>query len=186
MLKPPVMLRRNVDVILIPEGQKAQLAMGTAVLLTQALGGSFTIQTNDGRKYRLAGRDADAIDEPIPEGADAHEADPSELTKEQIKELAWDAMKQVHDPEIPINVVDLGLIYRLDLHQRGDGLYVADADMTLTAPGCGMGDVIAADVRMALESVPGVGAATVQVVFTPVWNPNERLSDAAKLQLGLL
>lgn len=182
----PVLLNRPVDAVQIPEGVTTRLEPGQVVTITQALGGSFTVQTGDNRKFRIEGRDADALGKEVPEGAaPAMDAD-EELTPEQAKERAWDLLKQVHDPEIPVNIVDLGLVYDLEIHTRGDGKMVAFVRMTLTAPGCGMGDFLLQDVEQHLKTLPGVEAVDAKIVFDPVWNPYTMMSEAAKLQLGLL
>lgn len=182
-----VLLNRPVRAVRIPEGDEVTLDPGQPATLTQALGGSFTIQLEDHRKFRIEGRDADAIGEEVPELArrqmDAEGAEP--LEPGAAETMAWDRLKAVHDPEIPIDIVDLGLVYTLKMHKRGDGKLLAEVSMSLTAPGCGMGDVLLRDVKDQLRTVPGVAAVDARITFDPVWNPN-MMSDAAKLQLGLL
>ncbi len=185
MTPEQVLLTRPVRAVVIPDGIEETLEPGMPVLITQMLGGSFTIQTAEGRKYRIEGRDADAIGKPVPEEARAHEhTEP--MVAADAEKLGWDLMKKVHDPEIPVNIVDLGLVYTLKMHTRGDGKLLAECRMTLTAPGCGMGDVLVRDVERQLASIPGVGAVDAKVVFDPVWNPYTMMSTAAKLKLGLL
>lgn len=183
-----VALRREVQAIQIPEGVKVPLDKGQVVTITQALGGSFTIQTYDNRRFRIEGRDADALGHPVPEGAttEAQDDGAEPLTVEQATERAWAALRTVHDPEIPVNIVDLGLVYELELHKRGDGGLVAFVRMTLTAPGCGMGDFLIQDVEERLKAIPGIAAVDAKIVFDPVWNPYTMMSEAAKLQMGLL
>ena len=183
----PVVLSRAVDAIQIPEGQKGRLEPGQVVTITQALGGSFTVQTADMRKWRIEGDDADALGKPVPAGARRRAAaDAEPLSPDDAKAEAWQLLRSVHDPEIPINIVDLGLVYDVDIHPRGDGKLVAFVKMTLTAPGCGMGDFLIQDVEQRLMTIPGMGAVEAKIVFDPVWNPERDMSDAAKLQLGLL
>lgn len=182
----PVRLQRDVEASLIPEGQKAKLPKGEVVTITQALGTSFTVQAGDMRRYRIEGRDADALGKDVPAGAVEAEAEAGELTLEQAKERAWESLKSVHDPEIPVNVVDLGLVYDLEMHERGDGKLLAVVRMTLTAPGCGMGDFLLQDVETQLKRIPGVETVDAKIVFDPVWNPYTMMSEAAKLKLGLL
>lgn len=178
-------LKRPVRAVQIPEGNEVTLDP-QVVVITQALGGSFTIQVEDQRKFRIEGRDADALGKEVPEGAlPAPEEDADPVSVEEAKEMAWTRLKTVHDPEIPINIVDLGLVYELDIHERGDGKLVAFVKMTLTAPGCGMGDFLIQDVERSLKTIPGMAAVDAKVVFDPVWNPQRDMSEAAKLQLGL-
>lgn len=179
-----VTLARDVDAIAIPDGETIRLREGVQALITQTLGGNYTIQLETGQKFRIAGADADALGKEATEAPDASEAgDP--LSQEEAEKRAWEVLKQVHDPEIPINVVDLGLIYTLKVHRRGDGKFLAELRMSLTAPGCGMGDVMIADAVNALRTIPGVDTVDAKITFDPVWNPG-MMSEAAKLQLGML
>lgn len=178
-------LKRPVRAVQIPEGIEVTLDPQT-VVITQALGGSFTVQVEDQRKFRIEGRDAEALGKEVPEGSmPAPDESAEAVSVEEAKELAWAHLKTVHDPEIPINIVDLGLVYELDIHERGDGKLVAFVKMTLTAPGCGMGDFLIADVERVLKTILGMGAVEAKVVFDPVWNPHRDMSEAAKLQMGL-
>lgn len=182
-----VLLSRPVTAVQIPEGEEVML-QPQPLLLTQSLGGSFTVQARDHRKYRIEGRDAGALGKEVPDGALPAPADDdaTPVTPEEAKERAWELLKSVHDPEIPINIVELGLVYDLDVHTRGDGKLLAFVKMTLTAPGCGMGDFLIQDVERALKTIPGMAAVDAKVVFDPVWNPHIHMSEGAKLQLGLL
>lgn len=180
-----IMLSRSVDAAAIPEGNIERLEPGQPFLLTQSLGGSYTIQSlADNRKFRIEGKDGDAIGEPILGGPKTDLPTPN--TPEEAVALAKKQLKRVHDPEIPVNIVDLGLVYEVDVHERGDGLYFAVVKMTLTAPGCGMGDFLIRDVERALKAIPKVDTVRAEIVFNPVWNPHTMMSTAAKLQLGLL
>jgi probable FeS assembly SUF system protein SufT len=173
-------LSRDVEVAAIPYGDRITLAAGTSVFVTQALGGSYTAMTDHGYLVRIEGQDADAIgEEPL-----------RPLTEEDRKgrttqELAWEQLKTCYDPEIPVNIVDLGLVYRCEVEPlEGDGEKVK-VDFTLTAPGCGMGDFLRHDVQQKLLAIPGVKEADVQVVLDPPWDQS-MMSDMARLQLGLM
>jgi probable FeS assembly SUF system protein SufT len=176
----PVALIRDCEATLVPLGNRVIIPRDTEVVIAQALGGSYTVYVS-GNMARIDGHNADALGlepeaEPeLPENADASE----------IKEFVWERMKTCFDPEIPINIVDLGLVYDCNLTPLGDNRYQVDVVMTLTAPGCGMGDVIAADVRHKLERIPQVEKARVELTFDPPWD-REMMSDAAKLQTGML
>lgn len=180
-----VPLQRDVEVIAIPDGKPAPLAKGTPVKLTQALGFAYTVQTEKGAKFRLAGKDGDAIGKPIigvlPAGKDI----PHDATA--IEALAREQLKGVYDPEIPVDIINLGLVHSIKIQPQdsGDG-FRAEVRMGLTAPGCGMGDVLVRDVEAALKAIPSVKSVDAQVVLFPVWNPNTMMSDAAKLKLGML
>ena len=160
-------------------GEKVTLPEGTSGFITQALGGSFTVYI-EGNLFRVAGIDADAVGlEPItpPEvPEDASDAD--------IESVIWDQMRTCYDPEIPINIVDLGLVYRCEVERTDDGKRQVRIAMTLTAPGCGMGPVLMEDVREKVEIIPTVERAEVELVFDPPWNTS-MMTDEAKLQAGL-
>lgn len=179
-----VLLSRRVMATVIPDGVPTTLDAGMPVVIHQTLGGSFTVALDDGRKFRIEGADADALGKPIPESAHRVSGDP--LPPDEAEKEGWKLLKQVHDPEIPVNIVELGLVYELKMHTRGDGKLLAAVRMTLTAPGCGMGDVLVRDVERQLKLIPGVAAVDAKVVFDPVWNPHKHMSTAAKLKLGLL
>jgi probable FeS assembly SUF system protein SufT len=165
---------------MIPAGNKVTLPEGSTGFVTQALGGSFTVYI-DGNLFRIAGTDADAIGEdPIlpPEV-------PPEATAEQFEAVVWDQLRTCYDPEIPINIVDLGLVYECRVERAPTGKRSVRVKMTLTAPGCGMGEVLARDVREKLEVIPTVERADVELVFDPPWNQS-MMSEAARLEAGLL
>jgi len=176
----PIILKKDVEGTEIPGGSKVQLRTGTSVMLMQALGGSYTVMTDFGYMVRIDGKDADALGEKFamvqPEAAAAAEG-PFEESR------VWDQLKTVYDPEIPVNIVDLGLVYQCQPTQLADGKYRVEIKMTMTAPGCGMGTVLKEDVRHKVLSVPGVEEAEVEVVWDPPWDQS-RMSDAARLQLG--
>lgn len=176
----PVTFSRDCDAVLIPAGEKVTLPAGTYGFVTQALGGSFTLYV-EGNLFRIAGVDADAIGkEPLrpPEV-------PENASESDIEAVVWDQMRTCFDPEIPINIVDLGLIYDCSIERTAEGTRVVRVLMTLTAPGCGMGDILAADVREKIELVPTVERAEVELVFDPPWNQS-MMSEAARLEAGLL
>lgn len=178
-----VTLRRDCKGILIPSGDRITLKRGHEVIITQALGGSYTVIVT-GNLVRIAGKDADALGKEVtPTGREEAAARAADKVDEQ---LIWDRLKTCYDPEIPVNIVDLGLIYDLKITPRKDDTgQRVDIKMTLTAPGCGMGPFIAEDVRQKVLSVPGVVEASVQLVWEPLWNQN-MMSEAARLKLGLL
>ena len=164
---------------MIPSGDRVTIPAGTVGYITQALGGSFTVFV-DGNLFRIAGLDADAIGkEPV-----MPPSLPDDATEDDIEQLLWDQMKTVYDPEIPVNIVDLGLVYRCDMSRNENGERVVDVDMTLTAPGCGMGDILVDDVRCKLELVPAISEVNVQLVFDPPWNHN-MMSEVARLETGM-
>jgi probable FeS assembly SUF system protein SufT len=170
---------RDIEVMAIPYGEKLPLKAGTTVFVTQSLGGSYTVMTDMGYMVRIDGKDADAIGEE-PQQAPS----PEELFERSVEERAWDQLKTCYDPEIPVNIVDLGLVYSLAVDEIEGGKKAA-VRFTLTAPGCGMGDVLKQDIERKLLSIPGVTEADVQVAFDPPWDQS-RMSEAAKLQLGLM
>jgi probable FeS assembly SUF system protein SufT len=176
----PVVFERDCDAVLIPLGEKLSLPEGTSGFITQALGGSFTVYV-EGNLFRIAGVDADAVGkEPIrpPEV-------PENATEEDIESVVWQQLSTCFDPEIPINIVELGLVYECLVEARDDGKRIVTVKMTLTAPGCGMGPILMEDVREKLEIIPTVERADVELVFDPPWNQS-MMSEAARLQAGLL
>lgn len=177
-----VTISRNCEVVQIPHGVTVSLPAGTPAVITQALGDSYTIQIPTyGGLYRLAGKDADAIGKAAP----AALGETAEPNRPVTEELIYNQLRNVYDPEIPVNIVELGLIYDLRIQPLPEGGSRVEVTMTLTAPGCGMGEFIAQDARDRILSVPGVKEADVEVVFDPPWN-QQMMSDAAKLELGLL
>ena len=175
-----VTLTRDVRAIIIPAGEELLLREGTGGFITQALGGSFTVYV-EGNLFRIAGTDADALGKeptPPPEVPE----DPSDA---DIEAVVWDQLKTCYDPEIPVNIVDLGLIYSCKVEPLGNGERSVSVDMTLTAPGCGMGDVLVADARDKIAAVPTIAGVDVQLVFDPPWNQT-MMSDEARLQVGMM
>jgi probable FeS assembly SUF system protein SufT len=181
-------LTRDCEVVEVPGGRTVQLTRGTPVSITQALGGSYTLLVHTlGGLFRLAGRDADAIGKEVPaSGAGAGADFPGALPKTaaELRDEVWSQLKTCFDPEIPVNIVDLGLIYELDVAPDPQGGNTVDIKMTLTAQGCGMGDSIAADAQHKIERLSGVTSAAVQVVWDPPWTP-ERISAEGKELLGI-
>ena len=181
-MREEVTLTRNAEAVMIPSGEKVLVPEGARATITQSLGGSYTLITERGLMVRISGREAEAIGKPVenvPEAASGQETIP-----EKLEELVWDQLKTCYDPEIPVNIVDLGLVYLCDLQPHEGGGYDVKIKMTLTAPGCGMGPVLAADVKYKVESLTEVKDADVEVVFDPVWD-RSMMSEAAKLQLGM-
>ena len=173
-----VELTREVEAIQVPGGHTVTLEKGWDVVITQSLGGSYTVQVPAyGGLFRIAGRDADALGkEP--------EAEPATATGGgDLEQQVWGVLRTCFDPEIPVNIVDLGLVYDMRIGPEGDGRRV-DVKMTLTAPGCGMGTSIAADARAKLLNLPGVTDADVQIVWDPPWNP-QMISPEGKERLGM-
>jgi probable FeS assembly SUF system protein SufT len=178
-----IVLSRDCDATQIPSGIPHRLTAGATVRLTQALGGSYTVMTDQGYMVRVGPKDADALGiDPAVALAAAAETAPTEFSEK----LVWDQLKTVYDPEIPVNVVDLGLIYECKISpiEEGEGGNRIDIKMTMTAPGCGMADVLKMDIQRKLAVLPTVRGLNVEVVFDPPWNPT-RMSEAARLQLGL-
>lgn len=174
-------LSRAVEATLIPQGTAMKLASGESVMITHRLGGNFTIMTDNGM-FRIKGKDADALGESVVETekqvASTHSGPP------KMDDL-WAVLKKVFDPEIPVNIVDLGLVYSLEIEKDKDSQYTIAMQMTLTAPGCGMGPAIAEDAQQQLESVAGVGEAKVDIVWDPPWN-QEMITEEGKMILGLI
>jgi probable FeS assembly SUF system protein SufT len=182
----PVTLKRGVEAITIPDGGKISLPEGSLVIVSQSLGGSFTVSTDIGVLARIAGKDADALGLPVPPGAAGPGAlDPSTIDAQKLSTLVWDQLRTCYDPEIPVNMVDLGLIYEMKVAPLEGGGFDVYVKMTLTAPGCGMGDILKADAQSKIAALPAVKTAAVEVVFDPVWNQG-MMSEAARLQLGML
>ena len=176
----PVTLARDVRATVIPAGEEITLRQGTSGFITQALGGSFTVYI-EGNLFRIAGSDADALGkEPTPTPVV-----PDDPTDADIESVIWSQLKTCYDPEIPVNIVDLGLIYRCEVSPLGNGQRSVDVDMTLTAPGCGMGEILVMDAQEKIAVIPTVADVRVQLVFDPPWNQT-MMSDEARLQTGLM
>jgi probable FeS assembly SUF system protein SufT len=174
---------RELKVITIPDGKDDVLPAGTEVQVTQTLGTSYTVKTERGVKVRVRGEDGDAIGQPK---LGAGKVVPTAQTVPAIVTAANQALRKVFDPEIPVDIVNLGLVHELTVIPQPDGTFHAKVRMGLTSPGCGMGDVLVRDVQAALKNIEGVSAVDAQVVLFPVWNPYTMMSEAAKLKLGML
>ena len=176
----PFSLSRDVNAVIIPAGEELLLREGTSGFITQALGGSFTVYV-EGNLFRIAGIDADALGkQPVPPPEI-----PENASDADIEAVIWEQLKTCYDPEIPVNIVDLGLIYRCEVTPLHDGQRSVEVDMTLTAPGCGMGDILVQDAREKISIVPTVAAVKVELVFDPPWNMG-MMSEEARLQTGLM
>jgi probable FeS assembly SUF system protein SufT len=176
----PIAVRRDVKAVAIPAGDEVTLKVGQVGYITQALGGSFTVYV-EGNLFRIAGSEAEAIGmeaalpPEVPEGA----------STEDIRNVVWQQLRTCYDPEIPVNIVDLGLIYSCEVEENPDATRRVEVKMTLTAPGCGMGEVLVQDVRDKIQLVPTVIAADVELVFDPPWN-HTMMSEEARLQTGMM
>ena len=173
-------LLRDCEAVQIPSGQKVIINSGTKVTITQALGGSFTVLTEDGYMARISDSNADALGREVPQQSTPEIDTP--ITESGIEKQVWDVLRTCYDPEIPVNIVELGLVYNCKLTPVTDGFDV-HIDMTLTAPGCGMGPALQMEAESKLTKIKGVHAASVSVVFDPPWDQS-MMSEAAKLQLG--
>ena len=184
-----VTLSRDCEAIQIPYGSKIKLSKGAQVKITQSLGGTYTVMMDSGYMVRISGEDADAIGK---QASSAGTGLKPALTAESVKDvplekLVWAELRTCYDPEIPVNIVDLGLVYecRLTPLPEPEGGTKVDVKMTLTAPGCGMGDSLKRDAEAKIGRLPGIKGVNVELVWEPAWNQS-RMSQAAKLQLGLM
>ena len=174
-----IILSRDVEAVQIPSGNHITLPAQTTVIVTQALGGSYTVVvTNQAGLFRINGADADALGKEITQVK-------TDVTGSFEEEKVWEQLRQCYDPEIPVNIVDLGLIYSLDAEDSPTGGKQLSIKMTLTAPGCGMGPSLAADAEQRVMTVPGVESARVELVWDPPWSP-ERISAAGREKLGMV
>jgi probable FeS assembly SUF system protein SufT len=175
-----IIINREVNAVIVPDGTPVPLKAGLSGFITQALGGSFTIYI-EGNLYRIAGEDADAIGKESTRPPEL----PPDATVEDVRRLAWDQMRNCYDPEIPINIVELGLVYECEVTPNADGTRSISIKMTLTAPGCGMGEVLVQDVREKVGVIPTVAQVDVELVFDPPWSQS-MMSEAARLQTGMM
>jgi probable FeS assembly SUF system protein SufT len=176
----PCQFERDCAVVMIPSGDEMTLPAGTIGYITQSLGGSFTVFV-DGNLFRIAGIDADAIGkEPV-----MPPAVPDNASDDDVEKLVWSQMKTVFDPEIPVNIVDLGLVYSCELIKNAEGQREVSVSMTLTAPGCGMGEIIVEDVRSKIRIIPTIERVEVELTFEPLWN-YQMMSEAARLETGMM
>ena len=176
----PIKFERDCEVVLIPQGDNLSLPAGTVGYITQALGGSFTVFV-EGNLFRVAGENADAIGKPAPKQLELADTEDDDA----VEKLVWSQLRTCFDPEIPINVVELGLIYDCQIERLADGQRKVNIQMTLTAPACGMGDILVEDVRSKVERVPTVLEADVDLVFEPPWG-RHIISELALLETGMM
>jgi probable FeS assembly SUF system protein SufT len=182
-MREEVVVNRNAEAVMIPSGEKVLVPQGARATITQSLGGTYTLITERGLMVRVSGREVEAIGKTPVDAPQVAEGE--QLAPEKLEEMVWEQLKTCFDPEIPVNIVDLGLVYLCDITAAEEGGTNVKIKMTLTAPGCGMGPVLAGDVKHKVEALPGVRQAEVEVVFDPVWD-RTMMSDAAKLQLGMM
>lgn len=176
----PVRFERDCAAVLVPQGDPVTLPAGTIGYITQSLGGSWTVFV-EGNLMRIAGEDADAIGKEQPAPIEL----PDGARDEDVEALVWRQLRTCFDPEIPVNIVELGLVYSAEISHLEDGQRKVDVTMTLTAPGCGMGEILVEDVRSKIELIPTVAEADVEMVFDPPWN-RTMMSDVARLETGML
>ena len=176
----PVQFERDCAAVLVPQGDSVTLPAGSYGYITQALGGSYTVFV-EGNLFRIAGQDGDAIGKEPAESLSL----PENASDDEVEALVWRQLRTCFDPEIPFNIVDLGLVYEANLRHRDDGQRMVEVKMTLTAPGCGMGEILVDDVRSKLELIPTIVEADVELVFDPPWG-RHMMSEAARLETGML
>ncbi len=181
-MQQEIQLTREVSAIQIPSGDTLSLPAGTAVFITQRLGGTYTVATTQGLA-RISSQDADALGvDPAEEHKKQEQA--AKLKDAPLEEQVWAQLKGVYDPEIPVDIVNLGLVYDCAIEDI-DGKAVVSVKMTLTAPGCGMGPVIAADAQAKIMTIDGIDDARVELVWDPAWN-QEMISEEGKMKLGMI
>ncbi|RZA36497.1 MAG: putative Fe-S cluster assembly protein SufT [Lysobacteraceae bacterium] len=176
----PVQFERDCAAVLVPQGDSVTLPAGSFGYITQALGGSYTVFV-EGNLFRIAGQDGDALGKEPAESLSL----PENASDEEVEQLVWKQLRTCFDPEIPFNIVDLGLVYEANVSHREDGQREVEVKMTLTAPGCGMGEILVDDVRNKLELIPTIAEADVELVFDPPWG-RHMMSEAARLETGML
>jgi len=177
-----IKLSREVSAVQIPSGDAMVLPTGTAVFITQRLGGTYTVATSQGLA-RISSQDADALGI-SPEEEKQKQENAIRLKDAPLEEQVWAQLKSVYDPEIPVDIVNLGLVYDCNIEQQGDKR-VVQVKMTLTAPGCGMGPVIAADAQAKVMTIDGIDEAQVELVWDPAWN-QEMITEEGKMRLGMI
>jgi probable FeS assembly SUF system protein SufT len=179
----PITLRRKCPAVLVPSGEHITLAAGSTVWITQSLGEGFSVMNDRGHMACIDGHDADALGAPDIAATRVEDSAPV-ASAEEAERRVWEQLRRCFDPEIPVNIVDLGLIYDCAVEPLGDGGYKAEVRFTLTAQGCGMGDFLKEDIRSKLLKVPGVREVHVELVWEPPWNQS-RMSGTARQQLGI-
>ena len=171
-------LKRDCDAVMVPAGNTVLLPKGTKAVITQSLGGSYTLHVPEyGGLMRISNRDADAVGQEVP-------AEVSAEAGGDLESMIWGQLKTCYDPEIPVNIVDLGLVYDMQMVPADEEKTRVEVKMTLTAQGCGMGPNIAADAQYKIEALPGIDSANVEIVWTPIWNPN-MISPEGRTKLGM-
>jgi len=183
MVNEELVLTRDCEATIVPSGDTVVLEKGTSVYISQALGGTVTVRTEMGL-FRIGHKDLGALGDEVASNLNSIESTKKQDDRPFGEDLVWDALKECYDPEIPINIVDLGLIYDLAITDLDDGSKHIDVKMTLTAQGCGMGPVIAQDAKEKIEAIPGVIDASVDIVWDPAWNP-QMISENGRKILGL-
>jgi probable FeS assembly SUF system protein SufT len=182
----PVRFERNCKAVLVPAGDEVELPVGSVGYITQALGGSYTVYV-EGNLFRIANEDSDAIGKEAMEAPDL----PANASDDEVERLVWSQLKTCFDPEIPVNIVDLGLVYEVQINTDTERTEAAPVQrqvavkLTLTAPGCGMGDHLVGDVTRVIEQIPTIAKVDVELTFDPPWN-RDMMSDVAKLETGML
>ena len=179
-----VMLKRDCDGIVVPEGSIVHLPAGSRVTITQSLGGSYTVMTSNGRLVRITDRDTDALGKEVKTSVREETHTDSPMTVEYVEHRVWEVLRTCYDPEIPVNIVELGLVYLCQVKPLPDG-YAVEIQVTLTAPGCGMGPALVSEMEGKIRGIAGVKEVNVQLVLDPPWN-HSMMTEAAKLELGLL
>ncbi len=175
-MREEITFSRNAEAIMIPSGEKVLVPKGAQATITQSLGGTYTLITDRGLMVRVSGQEVEAIGK-TPE--QAVEVKPEELTPEKLEDMVWDQLKTCFDPEIPVNIVDLGLVYGLDIDEGGN----VEVIMTLTSMGCPLGPVIERDIRSVVSTLPGIKNVKMTLTFSPPWDPS-RMTDDARMELG--
>ena len=178
-----VALTRDCPAVAIPGGHPLALHKGSRVRIRQTLGGRFVVATSLGMLVRIDGSDADALNLEV-SAADALPAPSRDTPSGPVEQRVWSELRTCFDPEIPVSIVELGLVYGLNVAPLEGGAYDLDIELTLTAPGCGMGEVLKREIEQKVIALPGVRCATVRLVFDPPWD-RSRMTEAARLQLGL-
>lgn len=176
----PFKLERDVEAIVVPSGQAMQLPAGTVGYITQSLGGSYTVFI-DGSMFMILGHNADALGKEPLALPDLKE----NANQKDIEEAIWNQLGNVYDPEIPVSIVELGLVYECNISEQAKDKYTVDITMTLTAPGCGMGDVLVADAQAKIKLIPNIQQVKCEIVFDPPWTA-DMMSEVAKLETGML
>lgn len=171
-------LKRDCEAIAVPSGRRETLPTGTALRILQSRDGNYTVSTQMHALYRIDGKDADAL------GLDTAAPQSEPASQALSEQLVWDTLRKVYDPELPVNIVDLGLIYSCTIASGASSDKAVTVRMAMTSPGCGMSNVLKSDVEQRLSRLPEVGEVRVEVVFDPPWSP-ERMTEAARLQLNL-